>query len=246
MLIRLFAISFFINSVFAKPLQLEDGDVIAFIGGTDLVRIQKEGKLEAAITHRFRDLNIKFRDLAWEGDTVYFQSTVRERWRKEAFGDLNQQLNKVGANVIICQFGKMESLQGKSGLKEFLENYESLIDLLKSDNRKLVILAPSDFEWDSADDQFLDLYTEEIKTLALEKGVSFISGDFIKKLGKEPPNNLVLAVKEKHRLWYDYWRPANWKCLFGDDSKRIFSNAAEGLPSFKEEWQLFPKLIENA
>ena len=246
MLIRLFAISFFINSVFAKPLQLEDGDVIAFIGGTDLVRIQKEGKLEAAITHRFRDLNIKFRDLAWEGDTVYFQSTVRERWRKEAFGDLNQQLNRVGANVIICQFGKMESLQGKSGLKEFLENYESLIDLLKSDNRKLVILAPSDFEWDSADDQFLDLYTEEIKTLALEKGVSFISGDFIKKLGKEPPNNLVLAVKEKHRLWYDYWRPANWKCLFGDDSKRIFSNAAEGLPSFKEEWQLFPKLIENA
>ena len=246
MLIRIFAISFFINSVFAKPLQLEDGDVIAFIGGTDLVRIQKEGKLEAAITHRFRDLNIKFRDLAWEGDTVYFQSTVRERWRKEAFGDLNQQLNRVGANVIICQFGKMESLQGKIGLKEFLENYESLIDLLKSDNRKLVILAPSDFEWDSADDQFLDLYTDGIKNLAAKKGVPFVSGDFIEKLGEEPPNNLVLAVKEKHRLWYDYWRPANWKCLFGDDSKRIFSNAAEGLPSFKEEWQLFPKLIENA
>ena len=246
MLIRIFAISFFINSVFAKPLQLEDGDVIAFIGGTDLVRIQKEGKLEAAITHRFRDLNIKFRDLAWEGDTVYFQSTVRERWRKEAFGDLNQQLNRVGANVIICQFGKMESLQGKIGLKEFLENYESLIDLLKSDNRKLVILAPSDFEWDSADDQFLDLYTDGIKNLAAKKGVPFVNGDFIEKLGEEPPNNLVLAVKEKHRLWYDYWRPANWKCLFGDDSKRIFSNAAEGLPSFKEEWQLFPKLIENA
>ena len=246
MLIRIFAISFFINSVFAKPFQLENGDVIAFIGGTDLVRIQKEGKLEAAITHRFRDLNIKFRDLAWEGDTVYFQSTVRERWRKEAFGDLNQQLNRVGANVIICQFGKMESLQGKIGLKEFLENYESLIDLLKSDNRKLVILAPSDFEWDSADDQFLDLYTDGIKNLAAKKGVPFVSGDFIEKLGEEPPNNLVLAVKEKHRLWYDYWRPANWKCLFGDDSKRIFSNAAEGLPSFKEEWQLFPKLIENA
>ena len=246
MLIRIFAISFFINSVFAKPFQLENGDVIAFIGGTDLVRIQKEGKLEAAITHRFRDLNIKFRDLAWEGDTVYFQSTVRERWRKEAFGDLNQQLNRVRANVIICQFGKMESLQGKIGLKEFLKNYGSLIDLLKSDNRKLVILAPSDFEWDSADDQFLDLYTDGIKNLAAKKGVPFISGDFIEKLGEEPPNNLVLAVKEKHRLWYDYWRPANWKCLFGDDSKRIFSNAAEGLPSFKEEWQLFPKLIENA
>ena len=137
MIIRLLSISIFISSVFAQPLQLEDGDVVAFIGGTDLVRIQKEGKLEAAITHRFRDLNIKFRDLAWEGDTVYFQSTVRERWRKEAFGDLNQQLNRVGANVIICQFGKIESLEGKNGLNEFLEKYDSLIDLLKSDNRKV-------------------------------------------------------------------------------------------------------------
>ena len=66
--------------------------------------------------------------MAWEGDTV-FSKHGSERWRKEAFGDLNQQLNRVGANVIICQFGKMESLQGKIGLKEFWK-YESLIDLL--------------------------------------------------------------------------------------------------------------------
>ena len=246
MIIRLLSISIFISSVFAQPLQLEDGDVVAFIGGTDLVRIQKEGELEAAITHRFRDLNIKFRDLAWEGDTVDFQSTVRERWRKEAFGDLNQQLKRVGANVIICQFGKIESLEGKNGLNEFLEKYDSLIDLLKSDNRKLVILSPFDFEWNSANDRYLGLYRDEIASLAEKKGVPFVKGNFIEKLGEQPPEDLVLSVKEKHRLWYDYWRPANWKCLFGDDSKRIFSNAAEGLPSFKEEWQLFPKLISNA
>ena len=24
---------------------------------------------------------------------------------------------------------------------------------------------------------------------------------------------LRIAVIEKHRLWYDYWRPANWKLL---------------------------------
>ena len=49
MLIRLFSISFFISSVFAKPLQLEDGDVVAFIGGTDLVRMQKEGIMHIRI-----------------------------------------------------------------------------------------------------------------------------------------------------------------------------------------------------
>ena len=70
MLIRIFAISFFINSVFAKPLQLEDGDVIAFIGGTDLVRIQKEGKLEAAITHRFGILTLILE--IWHGKEIRF------------------------------------------------------------------------------------------------------------------------------------------------------------------------------
>ncbi|MFT5192336.1 MAG: glucose/arabinose dehydrogenase/HEAT repeat protein, partial [Verrucomicrobiales bacterium] len=57
---------------------------------------------------------------------------------------------------------------------------------------------------------------------------------------------LRLAIVEKHRLWYDYWRPANWKCLFGDDGKRGFSKAAEGLPSFQEEWTTFPSLIAKA
>ncbi|NRB43854.1 MAG: hypothetical protein HRU47_03510, partial [Verrucomicrobiales bacterium] len=247
MMIRLLAILFFsISSVSAKPLQLEDGDVVAFLGGTDLVRAQKDGTLEAAITHRFKDLNIKFRDLAWEGDTVFFQSTVRERWRREAFGSLNEQLKRVGANVVISQFGKMESLQGEAALKEFLESYEKLINELQSENCRVVILAPSSFEWDAANDQFLDKYTEGIESLAIKKKIPFVKGNFAEELGEAPPMNLILSVREKHRLWYDYWRPANWKCLFGDDSKRVFSNAAEGLPSFKEEWQSFPKLIENA
>ena len=33
---------------FAQPLQLEDGDVVAFIGGTDLVRIQKGRRIRSS------------------------------------------------------------------------------------------------------------------------------------------------------------------------------------------------------
>ena len=64
-------------------LLLKKGDVVAFVGGTDLVRLQREGRLEAALTDHFREVAPKFRDLAWDGDTVYFQSTVRERWRRQ-------------------------------------------------------------------------------------------------------------------------------------------------------------------
>ena len=78
-----------------------------------------------------------------------------------------------------------------------MEKYESLIDLLNSDNRKLIMLAPSDFEWESADDQYLHIYTEAIASLASKKGIPFIKGNFVKQLGVEPPMDLVLSVKEK-------------------------------------------------
>ena len=110
-----------------KPLQLRKGDVVAFIGGTDMVRMQKDGRLEATLTHRFRDAAPRFRDLAWDGDTIYFQSTVRERWRSKAFGGWREQLKKVGATVVIAQFGKIESLDGVGKRDSFIRAYEKLL-----------------------------------------------------------------------------------------------------------------------
>ncbi len=51
------------------------------------------------------------------------------------------------------------------------------------------------------------------------------------------------AVIEKHRLWYDYWRPANWKLLYGDDARRQFTR---GEVPFREEWKQLVPLIEKA
>ena len=50
------------------------------------------------------------------------------RWRKEAFGDLNQQLNRVGAMYYMSV--REDGILEGDWAKEFLENYESLIDLL--------------------------------------------------------------------------------------------------------------------
>tara|TARA_B100001115_G_scaffold183709_1_gene183432 strand:- start:692 stop:4546 length:3855 start_codon:yes stop_codon:yes gene_type:complete len=51
------------------------------------------------------------------------------------------------------------------------------------------------------------------------------------------------AVREKNRLWFDYWRPANWKLLYGDDSRRQFTR---GKVPFREEWKRLLPLIEGA
>jgi putative heme-binding domain-containing protein len=243
------------NVARAVPLELGKEDVVAFVGGTDMVRMQKAGRLEAALTHRFMKVRPKFRDLSWDGDTVYFQSTIRERWRQGAFGDWKAQLKKVGATVVIAQFGKIESLDGPERLGDFVGSYGKLLDDFAADGRRVVLLAPSPFEWAGTGGVALQEYTGAIKKLAGQRRLGFVvteAGDpvdsFIRHLagGGKVPENLLIAVREKHRLWYEYWRPANWKCLFGDDSRRIFSNAAQGLPSFKEEWSTYPNLISEA
>jgi len=226
-----------------QSLGLRPGDVVAFVGGTDLVRMQKAGRVEAALTHRYRGAKPRFRDLAWEGDTVYLQTTVAERWRRQAFGDLRGQLKKVEATVVIAQFGKMESLDGADRLEDFTKAYDQLIDQFSADGRRVVLLAPSPFEWAEVKGSAFEAYSDAVEKLAVRRNVPFIRN----LAGKtKPPAQLVEAVREKHRLWYEYWRPANWKCLFGDDSRRVFSNASRGLPSFKQEWSNYPDLIEKA
>ena len=61
-----------------------------------------------------------------------------------------------------------------------------------------------------------------------------------------PSEELRQAIVTKHRLWYEYWRPANWKCLFGDDGERGFGQADGIYPTFREEWHRYPSLIAQA
>ena len=244
----------------AEPLELQKGDVVAFVGGADLVRMQDDGRLEAALTLRFREANPQFRDLAWEGDTVYFQNAVRERWRTEAFGGWSEQLRRIKATVVIFQFGKMESFEGVAKIAQFKEAYGKLIDDLAGEGRRAILLAPSPFEWPAARERAaLNSYTKAVASLAKSKKIPFITGNqadsveaFILGLtGKTEPNGptyeqIRSTVREKHRLWVEYWRPTNWKCIFGDDSKRIFSKASHGRPSIQEEWATYPALIQAA
>jgi putative heme-binding domain-containing protein len=65
--------------------------------------------------------------------------------------------------------------------------------------------------------------------------------------GFEGLNDLLVSVREKHRLWFDYWRPANWKCLFGDDNRRVFSiGNQKNIPSIRDERDQIPDLINAA
>jgi putative heme-binding domain-containing protein len=270
----------------SAPVELRDGDVVAFLGGTNMVRGQRAAYLETALTRRYVKAKPRFRDMAWEGDTVFKQGTVAERWRKEKFGDWPAQLERVDATVVVAQFGQLESLRGDEGLGNFVEAYERLLAQIEKRTKRVVLVSPTPFEKGpgllrdpvtcNAD---LQLYVDATRVIAKRRKLVFV--DVFQPLRDELPGGARLttdgthldepahrmiaakvarafdatwrddtllreAVVEKHRLWYNYWRPANWKCLYGDDGKRVFGKAAGDSLTFRDEWKRFPSLIEKA
>ena len=270
---------------------LGEEDVVVLLGGANLVLAQRAGHLETLLVRIFseRGRSPRFRNLSWEGDTVFVQSTISERWRQRKFGDWPGQLDFVGADVVLAQYGKMESLDGEEGLPAFRDAYARLIGEWERKVERIILVTPLAFEPTGnpllpdaeACNRMLERYAEVIGGLARDRGHAFVDlfhphRERVRKGERWTSNGLHLrpdrqweaalafaraadleavpiredspllaAVRERNRLWYEYWRPANWKCLFGDDGDRVFGKPAGEYPSLRAEWQRYPALVEE-
>lgn len=279
------AIALIPTSVSAQvEFSLTSNDVVVFAGSTDMVSMQQAGYLEAILSDAYPKTEPKFRDLAWETDTVFRQGTAIERWRTDGFGSLGDQLKRVGTTVVIAQFGRLESMTGSKGLASFTQAYQDLIDTFQKQTRRIALVSPTPFEKPpsplipdvSKHNGDLALYVKAIAGIAAERKLLFvdlftgarqgltdngmhikaeaqrhIAYELARKLGIAAPPEarlepIRLAVIEKHRLWYDYWRPANWKLLYGDDSRRQFTKAVKDYIPFREEWKRLIPLVAKA
>jgi lysophospholipase L1-like esterase len=123
----------------AEPF-LRSGDVVALVGGEEMVAAAESGEMELALTMAMPELHVTFRSLAWEGDTVY------EQHRDLNYPALEEQLAKMKGSAVMLQFGQMESLAGTEKLKEFIAAYEKLIDRLAgAEGRRLLLIIPHEF-----------------------------------------------------------------------------------------------------
>lgn len=119
---------------------LEEDETIVFLGGADFVSQSRRGIVEARLAEALADKAPRFRWMAVEGDTVYEQA------REMNFGSWTGQLEWSGASVAICQFGKMESLEGEARLPEFIAAYHRLLDQLAPVTRRIVLVGPRAFD----------------------------------------------------------------------------------------------------
>src|SRR5438874_2546924 len=72
----------------AEPF-FKKGDIIALVGGEDMVVASEYGYFELLLTRALPDYHLRFRNLAWEGDTVF------EQHRDLNFPTWEEQLDKI-------------------------------------------------------------------------------------------------------------------------------------------------------
>jgi hypothetical protein len=102
--------------------------------------MQQYGYVELFLARETAAKNIRFRNLGWEGDTVF------EQRRELNFPSWEQTLTKIGATVIVAQFGQAESLRGREPIPQFRQATVNLLSRLAGTNRRVIVLAPTRYE----------------------------------------------------------------------------------------------------
>jgi hypothetical protein len=180
----------FLGSARAGEPFFQKNDVIALIGGEDMVVAGEDGYLELLLLRALPDYHLRFRSLAFEGDTVFEQN------RELNFPTLEESLDKVGATVVICQFGQMESLAGKDKIPDFIAAYEQFLNRLSGDGkRRIIVVTPTPFSRAVLDDKrsTLDVYSDAIADLASRHAYKCLN--YVR-----PDNELPFGVETRDKV----------------------------------------------
>ena len=153
---------------------LRDGEMVVFTGGTNAMRAQRYGYLEALLSRAVSG-QVRFRNLAWQADTVFRQQ------RPPGFGGWEKQLPRVKPDLIFSQFGQTESMAGIQNRDAFIAAYEKLLDQFAAHSERIVLVAPIPFETPSAPlpdlavyNPSLKKYVQAIAELADRRGLVFV------------------------------------------------------------------------
>ena len=196
------------------PLTLNKGDCIAFIGNTLLDRAQDFGVFESLLYQRYPDHQLVIRTLAWSADTSDLQP------RPANFGDMDQHLTYIKADVIFAAFGFNESFAGEKGINHFRITLSNYVAGLKSkafngvNGPRIVLLSPIANEnvthVAAADMNNANLkkYTDVIREVAAEQEVGFADVFQATRLAMSDPLsdmtfNGIHLVEEGYRLFAD-------------------------------------------
>ncbi len=194
----------------ADAFALRDGDRVVLIGNTLIEREQRYGYWETALTRRYPDKSITFRNLGWSGDTVFGDARAGFGTQADGFRHLKEHVLSLKPTVLIIGYGANESFEGPKGLPRFVKGLETLLDTFAPTKARIVLLSPLKQEDlgrplpDPAENnKNLRLYADAIRDVAKKRGHFFV--DLYEPLGKEKH---PLTDNGIHLTAWGYWRSA--------------------------------------
>ncbi|MCY7359389.1 MAG: GDSL family lipase, partial [Rudanella sp.] len=98
------------------PFELRKGDRVVFLGNSLFENDFQYGYLELALTTRWPDRDLTFRNLGWTGDNVFgvARSTITNP--PTAYELLMDQLTKAQPTVVFVAYGGIEAEEGEAGI----------------------------------------------------------------------------------------------------------------------------------
>ena len=163
-----------------EKFELRDGDRVVFLGNTLIEREQTYGYLETALTERYPDRNITFRNLGWSGDTVWGEARAQFGTTADGFKQLKEHVLALKPTVIFVGYGTNESFAGQAGLPHFLDGLKTLLDTLDQTRARIVILSPLRMENlgpplpdPTEQNKRLEIYSRGLERVAGERGYWF-------------------------------------------------------------------------
>ena len=123
----------------AGPIELKDGDRIAFVGGTFVEREVEHSLIETYLTIANDDKGIKFFNFGWSADTVKGESRGYFKI-EEGYALLLKKVTASKPTLIILAYGANASWNGPAGLHSFIKDYSKLIKDLKAKTSARIVL----------------------------------------------------------------------------------------------------------
>jgi len=167
-------------AVSVGSFDLKNGDRVVFLGNSLFENDFQYGYLELALTTRFPDRNVTFRNLGWSGDNVWGAGRSTYTNPPTPYQHLMQNIATAKPSVVILGYGGVEAQDGDEGLAHFKEGLNSLISKIDSLGAKTILLSTipvvsSDTAVNlSKRNADLELYASAIAQVASARGKQFI------------------------------------------------------------------------
>lgn len=176
----------------APPFELADGDRVAFVGSSFFERDLRHNDLEVRLASRFPGRAVSFRNLGWDGDTVFGTARAGFGSVEDGFKHLQKMLAEVKPTVVVLAYGTNESFGGDAALPAFRDGLNRLLESLAPLRCRVVILGPprheklpAPFPDPAAHNASLRKYADVLAQAARSRGFPFV--DLFDALGERSP-----------------------------------------------------------